>query len=245
MDLRKLSRRSHVVVAIVAGTSILLQSFQTLTPMKIQSLISSKLSLALFAGAAAVFAAASAQAAVVTVTPATPINIGNSIDGIYFNVVTGASGTSGAAVPGWDINPYNNGGGLTFYGAASPSGILVASIAVPATTSIALVLSPGDMVSPAGIYNQFQTTAPDFQSEGDRYVGFRFRNEGTGAMNYAYMMIRSGADVGFPASIVSYGYDNSGIAVMVPVPEPATYALFGMGLAAVAGLSAFRRRRAG
>lgn len=213
--------------------------------MTIQSLISSKLNLALFAGAAAVFAAASAQAAVVVTTPATPISITDSIDGIYFNVITGVSGSSGAAVPGWDINPYNNGAGLTFYGAASPSGILVASIANPATLSVASVLSPGDMVSSAGIYNQYQTTAPDFQSEGERYFGFRFRNEGTGAMNYAYMLIRSGADVGFPAAIVSYGYENTGLAVMVPVPEPATYALFGMGLAAVAGLGALRRRRAG
>ncbi len=213
--------------------------------MTIQSLISSKLNLALFAGAAAVFTAGSAQAAVVIVTPATPITIGNSIDGIYFNVVTGASGTSAATVPGWDINPYNNGGGLTFYGAASPSGILATG--TPGTLAVASVLTPGSVVSPTpaggAFYNQFQTTAPGFQSTGDRYVGLRFQNEGTGAANYGWMLIRSGADVGFPAAIVSYGYENTGLAITVPVPEPTTYALFGMGLAAVAGLTAIRRRR--
>src|SRR6218665_895731 len=65
--------------------------------------------LALVATVAAVGLASQAvHASVVTVNfsgnslSAVPFNI----DGFYLNVVTGATGTSGSATSGWDLNPY-------------------------------------------------------------------------------------------------------------------------------------------
>jgi hypothetical protein len=54
---------------------------------------------------AASAAAPNARAAIVWSGPIF-INIPSNIDGIYLNLVTGVIGTSGASVPGWDVNPY-------------------------------------------------------------------------------------------------------------------------------------------
>jgi len=206
-----------------------------------------KLHAAIFAGA--VFAAApSAHAVVVYVIPAVPISIPNDIFGVYLNLVTGISGDSGGTVPGWDINPYNNNGGLTMYGAASPSGILATG--TPGTLAVATPLAFGAVIGPLGQYNQFQTTAPGFQTAGLRYVGLRFENEALGTQNYGWMLINSGGNAppngGFPATIVSWAYETNGGQILAgAVPEPSTYAMFGLALAAGLGLRGWRNRRMG
>ena len=220
--------------------------------MNISSSVFKRLNVAMFVGAAAVFAAApSAHADVIyTNLSATPLSITNSIDGVYLNVVTGVSGSSGAA--GWDINPYNNNAGLTFYGAATPSGIMATG--TPGTGAVATALTAGALISSAGQFNQFQTQGTAFQPGGMNYLGFRFQNESTGAQNYGWLLISSsagtGTGLGFPASILGYAYENTGASILAgqtvaaPVPEPSTYAMFGLAFAGAAGLSAWRRRRA-
>ena len=221
--------------------------------MNLSSSALKRLNVALFLGAAAAFAAApSAHADVIyTNLTATPLGIANSIDGIYLNVVTGVSGSTGAAVAGWDLSAYNNNAGLTFYGAASPSGIIATG--TPGTGAVATALSFGALISSSGQFNQFQTKGFEFQTGGMNYLGFRFLNESTGAQNYGWLLINSspgaGLNVGFPASILGYAYENTGASILAgqtsatPVPEPATYALFGLAFAGAAGLSAWRRRR--
>ncbi len=216
--------------------------------MNTLSFVPKKLHLALVAGAAAVFSAAPpAEAAVVVVDlTATPINVTDSIDGVYLNVVTGAA--TPAATTGWDINPYNNGAGLTFYGAATPSGVLATG--TPGTAAVATLLSYGALISAAGQYNQFQTQGTAFQSAGTSYLGFRFLNESTTATNYGWLRLSTGATAGFPAAITAYGYENAGASITAgaglpaPVPEPSTYAMFGAALAAGAAWRGLKRRRA-
>jgi hypothetical protein len=206
-----------------------------------------KLHVALFAGAAAAFAVAPAAHADVVYTnlTASPLSITNTIDGIYLNVVTGATGSSGTVVTGWDLNPYNNGAGLTFYGAASPSGIMATG--TPGTGAESLALSFGALISSAGQFNQFQTRGTAFQPGGTNYLGFRFLNESTGAINYGWALISSTASTGFPAAILGYAYENTGLSItagqIASVPEPSTFAMFGLAMAGAAGLSAWRRRR--
>ena len=159
-------------------------------------------------------ASPAAMAAIVCQTP--NLSIPNDISGVYLNLVTGASGTSGTAVPGWDINPYNNGAGLTFYGAASPSGVLATG--TPGTTAEASALAAGASVSPTpapAFYNQFQTKGTAFQTAGTRFLGLKFQNEVTAVPNYGWMEIVSGATAGFPATISRYCYQNDGTAITV------------------------------
>jgi hypothetical protein len=220
--------------------------------MSSHSFVLRKLHVAMAVGAVALCAALpAAHAAVVVVVPATPISITDSIDGIYFNVITGVTGATGASVPGWDINPYNNGTGLTFYGTASPYGVLATG--TPGTSAETTALALGAPITAAGQYNQFQTRGTAFQTPGVRFMGFKFLNEGTGIANYGWLRVSSGAnltpDGGFPAFITAYGYDNAGASVLAgaglaPVPEPSTWALFGVALAGAAGLRGWRGRRA-
>src|SRR5690606_35829892 len=73
---------------------------------------------------AAVAFSGNALGAIVCASP--ELNVPNTIDGVYLNMVTGQTGTS---VTGWDINPYNNSAGLTFYGTATPYGVLATGTA--------------------------------------------------------------------------------------------------------------------
>ncbi|KQS04966.1 hypothetical protein ASG11_12480 [Sphingomonas sp. Leaf357] len=186
-----------------------------------------------------------AQAAVVVSNVV--INVPNTIDGIYINVVTGATGTSGAAVSGWDFNPYNNNAGLTFYGTGSPYGILATG--TPGTTAIARDLAAGTVIGSAGQFNQFQTLGTLFQTAGNHVLGFSFLNEATGQTNYGYARITTstgtGTGLGFPATITQLVYENSGAALTVAavggaVPEPATWGMMILGFGMI-GAAARKR----
>lgn len=186
----------------------------------------------------------SARAAIVYNDPA-DISIPNNIDGIYFNVITGVSGSTGATVTGWDINPYNNGAGLTFYGAATPSGVLASG--TPGTTATAQRLTEGTPItSAASFYNQFQTVGTAFQSGGLGYLGLRFINEGTGVLNYGWLEISATSATGFPAFITRYAYENTGASInagQTAVPEPTTTVALGAMAAGALGLRSWRRRK--
>jgi hypothetical protein len=214
---------------------------------------SKRLHAALFTAATALFVAApAAQAAIVFVDlTASPIPVTNSIDGVYLNVVTGATGASSAAVPGYDINPYNNGAGFTFFSPTGTTGGVLSTPLPPATRPTATALSFGGLISAAGSYTGGQVTGESFQSAGIHYVGFRFLNEATGADNYGWLKISNGSlpspGGGFPAFITAYGYENAGTSItagaVTAVPEASTWALFAVGLAGL-GLRGMKRRQA-
>jgi hypothetical protein len=215
--------------------------------MNISRFSSNRIRAGLFAGAAALFAAApAANAAIVAVDrTSAPISIINNIDGVYLNVVTGATGTSGAAVPGWDIDPYSTSGSgsFIFFSPSSPSnqGVLV-------NGSQAMVLNAGNPISSASSYHAGVTSAADFQTEGTHFVGFRFLNEATTVLDYGWLRISNGATGGFPAFITAYGYDDSGASItagaglQAAVPVPVTPALILGGLAAMGWAARSRRQ---
>jgi hypothetical protein len=156
-----------------------------------------------------------AFAAIVTNT--VNVAVPNTIDGIYLNLVTGASGTNGSTLTGWDFNPYNNNAGLTFYCPATPSGCIATG--TPGMNAVAVKLMPGDVVDSTSTYNQFQTVGTNFRSNGVGYVGVKFVNETTGAANYGFIEIKtsvgSGTGLGFPATVLAYAYENTGASITV------------------------------
>ena len=204
----------------------------------------------LTAAAGALPGAAQAAVIIKTFAAGSGIAVTNSIDGVYLNVVTGVTGASSGAVAGYDINVYNNGGGLTFYGAASPYGVLATGTA--GTLAVAQRLNVGATVSSTstGFYNQFQTVGTAFQgTTGVSYVGFRFLNEVTGATNYGYLQLTTTSGDGFPATITGYAYDNAGLGLTVAaiaptasaVPEPATWGMMILGFGMIGAAARSRK----
>lgn len=168
-----------------------------------------------------------------------PVNIPvpDNIDGIYLNLVTGAFGADALSVPGWDINPYSAiAGGFHLWGATTttwynPSGSITnaAGYVLPTGTSI----GPGaNFFRPGGGTNLASSVALNAAN----LFGVQFTNEGSGTTHYGWVEITFGASAGSRA-ITGYAFESTAGAPVQAgiVPEPETYALMLLGLAAVAG----------
>jgi hypothetical protein len=190
--------------------------------------------------ATALMAIAAPAQAVVVVYAGPPIPIVANIDGLYLNVVTGAN--DNGFVAGWDINLYNNDALSTVLSFWAPTG----GGYVGAGTQVS-VLAPGASVGPASTF----LTTPNIQggygstsfAGTTSYFGFRFVNESGGTTHYGWAQLDAGGDGGFPASIIQYAYESTANTAITVVPAPGTYAMMALGLAAMGGLVARRRKQ--
>jgi hypothetical protein len=197
------------------------------------------------AAAAATVVAGGAQAAIVY-SGVVNISIPLNIDGVYLNLVTGATGTAGASTAGWDINPYSA-STLSWFTPSTPSAShgLVRGLGT-STTQVDNLFGTGYLIaatgSPAPNYgtgtNQTTgATAFVFNSE-NNIVGLRFFNEATGVINYGWMRLGLGASFTDPTRrIVDWAYEDTGAGIIAGVPTPGAIALLGF-----AGLAGRRRR---
>ena len=181
-------------------------------------------------------AAGMAGAAVIHVDlAASPLAIPSGLDGVYLNLVSGATSTTSVPLAGWDFNPYSNGDGLRFFGPVFPNGqgTLVAG-------STALALLGGVAIGSGSIYQPGPALGTNFQIIGISYAGLRFQNESTGQLNYGWAKLSTTADTVFPATILGYAYENTGEPINAGVvPEPAA-----SGLLALSWMLLLGRRRA-
>ena len=159
-------------------------------------------------------ASTSSMAAIVCSSPA--LSVPANIDGVYMNLVTGATGTAGSGVAGWDINLYQTGASaLYFFWPTTPAN----SFGGASTATVYDALSSGAAIGPAQTYivnsggggpapfANWQTT------QTGKYLGVRFYNEATSAINYAWVQMNTGASGGYPATINQICYDNTGAAI--------------------------------
>lgn len=82
------------------------------------------------------------------------------------------------------------------------------------------VLQSGDTIGPdsvfSGIASGIYSETRRFLEGTDGYLGFRFYNEETGQINYGYVHLRTTAPTGYPARVLDYAYDRTGVPITIP-----------------------------
>jgi hypothetical protein len=180
------------------------------------------------------------------------INVPTTTSGIYINLVTGVFGTTPASAPGWDLNPWGSTTNAFWANnAASPLSGVVNNFAGGTSATLIDNLTIGTLINGTftfGRTNGSELTGPTAFtfSSSSNFIGFQFLNEATNQMNFGWAQFQLGATAGAqPRTLLQFAYENTGAAIAVgAVPEPTTYALFGMVAAGAAGLRAWRRRKA-
>lgn len=146
----------------------------------------------------------------------TAIAVPRNGDGVYINWTTGATGTSGTAVPGFDVNFYGSGLLNVFWGAdGDPNNAGVASSAA-ATGTISNVAA-GTAIGPTSIFNGGSGVAfmAVWQAGvADGILGFSFTNDTTNAINFGWARMSTTATSGHPASISRWCIENTGAAIV-------------------------------
>ena len=172
------------------------------------------------------------------------VSDGTEVRGRNVLVATGSSARA-LAVPGFDFNPYAATGPLLafYWGPAASGNGGVGSGGLYSDLAAGTVVSSGSsFISTLGA-----PPTANFRTTGIHILGFRFLNEATSVINYGFLTISTSATSGFPATILSYSYENNGGAITVaPIPEPATTALLAIAALALGavGVRAWRRQPA-
>lgn len=167
--------------------------------------------VALVAAASMTLGSASAYAAVVC-GPGANIPVPATFSGVYINFVTGTATPTTAGSPGWDFGPWGA-ANLNFFWASAPAN---SSGGVTLDTTTYAKLPAGATVSAA---STFITSAAAAATAGYQagnttdYLGLRFFNEATSAINYGWALITTTAATGHPATVVQYCYQNDGSAI--------------------------------
>jgi subtilisin family serine protease len=150
-----------------------------------------------------------------------------SFNGVNFTFPANGTGGSIQWINGTtcacDTTPYNfnvysdtAGTALQFY---FPAQTPAASFGAVASGSVYSVLAPGAVVGPSATFYAGTAAAATVNwrpgTNLDGYLGFRFYNTTTSAINYGYARITSTAPNGHPFRIVGYAYNKAGAAITI------------------------------
>jgi len=200
-------------------------------------MLSNRLAKHFAAAAAASVVAGAANAAIVHWANANLV-IPATIDGMYINVETRATGSAGSVVAGWDINPYAA-TSLTWFNATGTGMMRYPGV----TTGSAGNLTLGTAVGATGSYGSgavvVGAAAGNWQLNASNYFGFRFV-AADGLTHYGWGRFVIGASIfGADRTVAELAYEDvAGAAINVgAVPAPGAIALLGL-----AGLAVRRRR---
>jgi hypothetical protein len=217
------------------------------------------------AQAVALCACVAAPAAHAVVVYSGPLNvqIPNDTIGLYFNLVTGTGYTGPNTFPGttgpgsnYDFNLYQFGNAWTAFspgtsGQSAPTVPLTSRGYVAATsTGGVLALALGTTIDGSSTFNTGSPDASTLATGAPVYFGLRFRNEGdttTAAddtVHYGWVQVSLPVGAGSPGTLLGYAFESTPLTAVQAgvVPEPATWALMGLGALGVAGWARRQRR---
>jgi hypothetical protein len=196
----------------------------------------------IFVAFAGLFGASSICQAAIVYSPIVNLAIPVASPGLYLNIQTGASGTSAAAVPGWDINV----GGTSSLNFTSPGGYNFVRLNIASPTAGPSNLPDAFNVSasmPTASWIAGGAASGLTLNSTENYIGFQFTVSG-GTTHVGYLRLSIGSSVtGADRKIVSYDYNDQPITTdlgrsIVVTPAPGALAIL-----CGAGVLAKRRRR--
>jgi len=195
----------------------------------------------IFIAFAGLFGASSICQAAIVYSPVINLAIPVNAPGLYLNIETGASGTSAAAVPGWDINV----GGTSSLNFTTPGGYNFVRLNTASPTAGPSNVGNGFAISstmPTASWIAGGTANGLTLNSTANYIGFQFTASG-GTTHVGYLVLSIGSSVtGADRKIVSYAYNDQSITTpggsSITVPAPGALALL-----CGAGVFANRRRR--
>ena len=177
--------------------------------------------------------ATSAHAAVIHWSNANLV-IPATIDGLYINVETRATGSAGSVVAGWDINPYSA-TSLTWFNATGTGMMRYPGV----TAGSAGNLAGGTVVGATGSYGSgavvVGAAAGNWVLNSVNIFGFRFV-AADGLTHYGYGFMSVGAAI-TTRTLTDVFYEDVAATSITVVPAPGAIALLGL-----AGLAGRRRR---
>jgi len=193
---------------------------------------------------AGLFGATTISHAAIVYSPIVNLAIPVASPGLYLNIQTGASGTSAAAVPGWDINV----GGTSSLNFSTPGGYNFVRLNTAAPTAGPSNLPNVCIVNANGMPNASWIAGGAADgltlNSAQNYIGFQF-TDSSSVTHLGYLVLSIGSSVtGADRKIVSYAYNSESItspggnSLPPHLPSPGALAL-----ACQAGLLSKRRRR--
>ena len=115
------------------------------------------------------------------------------------------------------INLYDDGTGLQvyWYNDVLPPSVRthVGGVAAGGNYTI---LQSGATIGPASTFSNSISAMTNWWGGVDGYIGVKFYNSQTSALNYGYIHVTTTSPIGFPAEVLDYGFDNTGAAITIP-----------------------------